>query len=64
MANGTHLQQLIQAKLGTRDLSQYVRIRYAEGLGWRRIAADLERDTGLLVSHEALRTWFGQDVAA
>lgn len=63
MPNGTHLQQLLEAKLG-RDLGQYVRIRQAEGLGWRRIADDLKRDTGLSVSHEALRSWFAEDVAA
>lgn len=63
MPNGTHLHQLLEAKLG-RDLSQYVRIRHAEGLGWRRIADDLKRDTGLSVSHEAVRSWFADTAAA
>lgn len=63
MPRQTIKQQLVEMKLG-RDLSQYVRIRQAEGLGWRRIADDLKRDTGILVSHEALRSWFAGDVAA
>jgi hypothetical protein len=63
MEHGTPLQRLVTAKLG-RDLAQYVRIRQAEGLGWRRIAADLTRDTGQPISHETLRSWFAGDVAA
>lgn len=53
----TPLRELVEAELG-RDLATYVRVRQAEGLGWRRIAADLRRDTGRIVSHEALRSWF------
>jgi hypothetical protein len=65
MRQQTHMQMLLQEKLGSgRPLAQYVRIRQAEGLGWRRIADDIRRDTGLTVSHEALRTWFATDAAA
>lgn len=58
----TPMRQLVELTLG-RDLQQYVRIRQAEGLGWRRIADDVKRDTGLSVSHEALRSWFAQPKA-
>lgn len=61
MATRTTLHQLIQSKLRP-DLGQYVRARHSEGLGWRRIADDLHRDSGVLVSHETLRSWF-QDAA-
>lgn len=61
----THMQMLLQERLGSgRPLDAYVRIRQAEGMGWRRIADDLKRDTGLSVSHEALRTWFAQPATA
>lgn len=53
----TPMRRLVEVTLG-RDLGQYVRVRQAEGLGWRRIAEELKRDTGLTVSHEALRSWF------
>lgn len=53
----TALSELAESKLG-RDLGIYVRVRQAEGLGWRRIADDLHRDSGVVISHEALRSWF------
>lgn len=48
---------LIEHKLG-RSLAKYVKSRQAEGLGWRRIAGEIRKDTGVVVSHESLRTWF------
>jgi hypothetical protein len=63
MQQQTAMRQLVEHKLG-RDLATYVRVRQAEGLGWRRIAADLTRDTGQPISHETLRSWFAGDVAA
>lgn len=27
-------------------------------MGWRRIAQEIQKDTGLVVSHESLRSWF------
>ncbi len=53
----TPTADLIEMKLG-RSLAKYVTARQSEGLGWRRIAHDLKRDTGVLVSHETLRGWF------
>lgn len=40
----TPMRRLVEVTLG-RDLGQYVRVRQAEGLGWRRIAEELKRDT-------------------
>lgn len=58
----TSTQQLLQIKLG-RDLATYVKVRQAEGLGWRRIADDLHAETGIRVSHESLRSWFTEAAA-
>lgn len=62
----TATAQLIEIKLG-RSLPLYVAARRLEGFGWRRIASQLHKDTGVLVSHETLRSWFpempAEDVA-
>lgn len=54
---------LIEHKLG-RSLTKYVKARQIEGFGWRRIAAEIRKDTGVIVSHEALRSWFATKDAA
>lgn len=60
----TPLAQLAEAKLG-RSLEQFVRLRLAEGIGWRRISDELHAASGIRVSHESLRSWFlTEDVAA
>jgi hypothetical protein len=53
---------LIEHKLG-RSLAEYVAVQQSEGLGWRRIAERIERDTGVKVSYETLRTWASAPVA-
>lgn len=58
----TPLAQLAEAKLG-RSLQQFVRLRLAEGIGWRRIADELHTASGVRVSHEALRSWFAADTS-
>jgi hypothetical protein len=55
----TPLAQLAEHKLG-RSLAKYVEARQTEGFGWRRIASELHKETGVLVSHESLRTWFAE----
>jgi hypothetical protein len=59
----TPLARLAEAKLG-RPLDQFVRVRLAEGIGWRRIADELHTASGVRVSHEALRTWYGEPASA
>jgi hypothetical protein len=53
----TTTSQLIEHRLG-RDLTAYVGSLRAEGLGWRRVATRVTEETGVPVSHEALRSWF------
>lgn len=57
----TPLAQLVEHKLG-RSLTKYVKARQVEGFGWRRIAEDVRRETGVTVSHETLRAWFAPEV--
>jgi len=47
-------------------LSKWVATRRSEGLSWRSVAEQLATDTGgkVDVSHEALRQWYGEDLAA
>lgn len=54
---------LIEHKLG-RDLDEYVTELQGRDLGWRRIAEQVRQDTGVIVSHESLRTWFAKTEAA
>jgi len=46
----------IEDKLG-RPLSGFIATGRADGLSWRRLAADIAEQTGVEVSHEALRMW-------
>lgn len=59
----TATAQLIEHKLG-RSLAKYVEARQLEGFGWRRIAQQVHADTGVIVSHESLRSWFATKDAA
>lgn len=59
-------RQLIEDRLG-RPLADFVAERhrpYVHGSGWRRIAADVQAATGVVVSHETLRAWFCAEDAA
>lgn len=56
----TPTHQLIESRLGgRRSLARFVAERRKRGLGWRAIAHDVCAETGIAVSHEALRSWFG-----
>lgn len=63
--NQNPTQQLAEIILG-RPLSAYVADRRAEGLAWRKVASALQADTDgrIAVSHEALRLWYGDELAA
>ena len=58
-------QQLAAIILG-KPLGDYVAAKRGEGLAWRRVASALNADTTgrIVVSHEALRLWYGDDLAA
>ena len=58
----TPLAQLAEHKLG-RNLAKWVTAQQKAGNGWRRIAQELHAETGVLISHESLRTWFTQKSA-
>ena len=60
MPTPTHL--LIESRLG-RDLGEFVTEQQAQGLGYRRIADILSECTDVAVSHESLRSWFGERAA-
>jgi hypothetical protein len=58
MAPPTAKYELLQLRLG-RDLAAYVTEARSDGRAWWVIAADLRSSTGMTVTGESLRTWFG-----
>lgn len=56
----TPAHRLIELKLD-RSLASYVEERKAAGLGFRPIAKELAKLTGVPVSYESLRTWLAED---
>lgn len=56
----SRLYRLIEDRLdGT--LAEFVAARYPQR-GWRSIAADIQQQTGIEVSNEALRRWFADRI--
>ncbi len=55
----TPQQTLIELRLGG-DLTGFIRRNRAEGKGWRPIAVEISDRTGISVSHEAVRQWYGE----
>lgn len=49
---------------GEGQLAELVDQRRAEGVSWRRIARELEERTGVVVTHETIRSWFPEQVAS
>lgn len=49
---------LIEVRLN-RSLDDWVVEARNEGLTWRAMAARLEQESGLRITHEALRRWYG-----
>lgn len=62
MAQMTATQRLADHLLGG-NLDEYVAKRRAKGDSWRRISLDLRDDTGVEVTSEAVRGWYGADMA-
>ena len=58
MTSVTPQQTLIEIRLGG-DLAGYVARSRADRKGWRPIAEAISKQTGLAVSHETLRVWYG-----
>lgn len=52
------LRAALTDKLG-RDLGTYVTGLRTAGFSWREIADNLHERTGITVSYEALRGWYG-----
>jgi hypothetical protein len=59
----TRLHRLIDERLN-QPLAKFVAARRAERAGWRAIATDIKAQTGIEVSHQALRDWFGDSDTA
>ena len=58
MSSTSRTYQLIEERLdGT--LADYIRDRRPPQATWRQLAADIQEKTGVNVSYETLRTWFG-----
>lgn len=57
MTHQTTLYKLIEARLDG-SLAEYVAAGLSARKGWRKIAADIERDTDCEVSWQTLSNWF------
>lgn len=58
---GTALRRLAHVALQASEgvgLDEWVAVRRQRGQSWRRIAIDLEKSTGVDVTHEGLRRWY------
>lgn len=58
---GTALRRLAHVALQHSEgigLDEWVGARREQGQSWRRIAIDLEKSTGVDVTHEAMRRWY------
>ena len=58
MSATTHLRQLVDDRLGTRTLDDWVNERRTAGKSWRTIAHELETATDIHVGHANLHRWF------
>lgn len=57
----SQLYRLVEGRLdGT--LPDYVQKALSSSMSWRTMAADLHERTGIKVSHETLRSWFGHRI--
>lgn len=61
MAKPSQLYDLIEERLGGPTLAEYVAANYAE-MGWRAMARDLHRKTGISISYNTLRAWFADRI--
>lgn len=63
MNNPTPTALLIQERLGA-PLATYVAERRNQGQSWNAVARALYDDTGIAVTSETLRNWYGTNAAA
>jgi hypothetical protein len=56
MTTHSQLYRLAEERLDG-SLAEFVAARWP-GMGWRKISAELKEQTGIEVSHTALRRWF------
>lgn len=59
----TPTRTLIELQLGSQTLSEVVTLARQRGSSWQRIALQVHRETGVLVSWETLRGWFIKELA-
>jgi hypothetical protein len=59
----TRSYQLIEARLG-QPLAEHVASRRETGVSWEQIARELDKTTGVPISGQAVRTWFGSKTKA
>jgi hypothetical protein len=61
MAKPSQLYDLIEERLRDETLAEYVARNYA-AMGWRAMARDLHRRTGISISYNTLRAWFADRI--
>ncbi|QMU22537.1 hypothetical protein [Gordonia rubripertincta] len=54
----TAARELIESRLPGTSLAAFVSQRRRQGVGWRRLAAEVHEITAYPVSHATLRRWF------
>ena len=57
-------KQMLLEHMYPGDVAAYVATELADGRSWREVAGAVSLATGLSVSHESLRQWYGSKAAA
>lgn len=55
------LRQLVDVKLGGGLRERVMQLYISEGKGWRLTAQAITAETGVSVSYEVLRSWYGEE---
>ncbi|GAA3176029.1 hypothetical protein GCM10020255_067210 [Rhodococcus baikonurensis] len=58
LAMATAARELIESRLTGTSLAAFVSQRRRAGVGWRRLADEINEITGYPVSHQTLTRWF------
>lgn len=64
MSSTSRTYQLIEERLDGTTLADYIRSRRPAPATWRQLAAEIKEKTGVNVSYETLRSWFGESGSA